>query len=195
MTPIEASSPLPTPEVPPEAQVIKKVFILRGLPGSGKSHWIAEHRKQFATIGTIVVSADFYHMEQCGLESKYVFKKEKAREAHNKALLGFVMSLQHKTPVIYVDNTNISPWEISPFYRLAEVYGYEAEIVIMDVHVDVAKARQTHGVPNETYDEMEQRWHYHWETRPRWWKVSTVKTGDVEDLMETRVDRHRAFTL
>ncbi len=166
----------------------KEVLIMRGLPGSGKTHW----RKTNAP-NAAVVSADDYHT----VNGVYDFKPEKAREAHNTCLRRFVILTVPPIPheLVVVDNTNISPWEIAPYYRLAEAYGYQPRIINCICPLKVCKKRGLHGVPDSTYESMEHRYHYDWDTRPKWWKVEDVTTGTVEDLMELDESRKPCFTL
>ena len=61
-----------------------KIYIMRGLPGSGKSSWYANRLNNWA-----VCSADTYH-ERTGT---YQFKKENVQKAHNHCLELFATRL------------------------------------------------------------------------------------------------------
>lgn len=119
--------------------------IMRGVPGSGKSHFV---RQNFADA--VVLSTDYWFM----VDGVYVFDRSKLGEYHNETLQGFVTALMTGYSQIVVDNTNIKVWEIAPYYRLAECFDYEVEIVYIMSDPALCKNRNTHGVPAETIDRM-----------------------------------------
>jgi hypothetical protein len=60
-------------------------------------------------------------------------------------------------PLVVVDNTNISHWEYENYMFLAELHGYEVEIVEIPFEAEKAKIyheRNTHGVPLEVIERM-----------------------------------------
>jgi hypothetical protein len=82
----------------------------------------------------------------------------------------FIMALEHNEPEIVVDNTNIRIEEVAPYVSVAQAFGYEVEIVVIDslkTHTlkDLA-ARNVHGVPYESLVRMESNWDtqfpWHW---------------------------------
>lgn len=151
-----------------------KVFIMRGLPGSGKTHYVNANMPD----GGRVVSADHFYMknvEENGvIVQKYVFDPLLAHDAHNQCLRNFLRHLNYRVPTIFVDNTNTKVWEISPYYRLAEVHGYDVEIIYCKCPLSMAMARGTHGVPEGTYLRMGVALAD--EALPPWWKQKLVNT-------------------
>lgn len=149
---------------------------MRGLPGCGKSRYIK-------TAGfpnpdrMVVVSADNYH---CVTDpdggTRYDFKPENVKRAHDQCYRDFIGAVDNGDwATIIVDNTNLSSWEIAPYYRYAEVMGLDVEIVRLRVPVEKCIARGTHNVPRETYAKMADRLEK--EVLPPWWK-QTVYHGD-----------------
>lgn len=151
-----------------------KVFIMRGLPGSGKSTW-AKHRVIESGNATAFVSADSYHLETVDGKSVYNFKKENAKKAHDSCIREFLELLNSDLlEEIIVDNTNTTVWEIAPYYRLAEAYGCEVEIVQFRCSAETAFKRTIHNVPAETIARM--ALNLKEEKLPPWWKVTMIDT-------------------
>lgn len=144
-----------------------KVIILRGIPGSGKS---TVARALVRNIGGILSTDDFF-MDAYG---GYYFKKHLLSEAHQETFRQFINDIKGNVPLIVVDNTNISSWEIAPYYAAAEAYGYEVEIVSLMTRPEVAWARQTHGVPRATFDRMVENFDKARETFPAHWNYVEV---------------------
>ena len=144
---------------------MKKVIIMRGCSGSGKSTWIRNNYPD-----ATVVSAD-----RCSIDDEGVcgFDATGVGEAHNQCLRKFVgLCEQNDYGVIIVDNTNIQVYEITPYYRIAEAFGWEVEIVCLMVHPDIAFKRNIHNVPEEIIHKMARNL---LEVKlPPWWKERVI---------------------
>jgi len=123
----------------------KYLFIVRGIPGSGKSTF-AEQLAPTAQICT----ADDYHMN----DGKYEWKPENVGKAHGwcQSKVDSLMS-GDITPVV-VANTSTTMKEMKPYYDLAEKYGYQVHsIVVENRHGGI----NVHEVPEETLEKMKNR--------------------------------------
>lgn len=122
---------------------------MSGIPGSGKSTLVRHEMEDRVSQGleSYRFSADDYFViHQTG---EYKFNRERLAEAHAWCFRGYLerVSEIHRDCNIYVDNTNIDAWEISPYILAANAYGVSATVVSIHVSVETALARQTHGVP------------------------------------------------
>lgn len=133
-----------------------RVYVMRGIPGSGKTMWTAKYTKDALLRGeqVVVCSADHYHTNDRG---NYVWKPEKVQDAHNACFGKFfdiVRSPLSQPHTLIVDNTNIHAWEVAPYYRMAEFFLHHVEIVRVNIDPMIAAQRNVHGVPARKVFEM-----------------------------------------
>lgn len=126
---------------------MKELFLLRGLPGAGKS-----------TLAKMLVGdkdychkeADMYFVDRDG---NYNFKPSKIKDAHAwcQQEVEFLMKYEHK---VAVSNTFTQEKELEPYYQLAEKYGYRVySLIVENRHSGI----NSHGVPQESLDKMKNR--------------------------------------
>lgn len=150
----------------------RQVYLMRGVPGSGKSTWaeaLQRHDRQ-----VLILSADSYHLK----DGLYQFDPLKVRQAHDACLTAFLDDLERNerrtaAPLV-VDNTNLALWEIAPYYRLAECLGFPVEIIELATPLHVCLGRQLHGVPAEKLGMMQAIMDFHTPLLPRWWKRRVI---------------------
>lgn len=128
-----------------------KVIINQGLPGSGKSKYVQEIVRKSPPNIVYVCSADTHHTMDDGT---YNYKPEEAGTAHRKCMQSFMKCAQDRVPIIFVDNTNIYKYEMSPYVAVAKVYGYDVQIERFQCSVETALRRNTHDVPEATIEAM-----------------------------------------
>jgi len=125
----------------------KELFLLRGLPGAGKS-----------TLAKILVGdrdychkeADMYFVDS---EGKYKFDFSLIKEAHEwcQSEVEFLMKYEH---TVVVSNTFTQEWEMQAYYDLAKSYGYKVNSIIVE---NRHRGVNEHNVPQETLEKMKQR--------------------------------------
>jgi predicted kinase len=119
------------------------VYILSGIPGSGKSTWALAHLP-----GAEVVSADQY------FGNPYRFDPRCLPAAHDACFHTFQYLIYRGAPEIVVDNTNLEWRHVERYVTLAKSAGYTVNVVRFSVPVEVASRRNVHGVPQGTIKRM-----------------------------------------
>lgn len=122
---------------------MKELFLLRGLPGAGKST-LAE------SIGGMHMEADKYFM----YEGKYEFDASKLKEAHAWCQNAVSVWMTNSVPKIVVSNTFTQTWEMDYYFELAKEHGYRVySLVVENRH----GGENVHNVPKEKIEEMARR--------------------------------------
>ena len=126
----------------------KVLYLLRGLPGAGKST-LAK------SIGAIYFEADMFFMEG----NEYKFNPLKLKDAHawcqNQVRISMKNANGGMTPTrIAVANTFTQEWEMETYYKLAEEFGFTVfSIIVENRHGGV----NTHNVPEDKLELMKNR--------------------------------------
>ena len=121
---------------------MKTLFILRGLPGSGKST-LAD------SLGIDYVEADMFFMQ----DGEYKFDASKLKEAHQWCQ-DRVRKIMELDMSVAVANTFTQEWEMEPYLKMAEEFGYRVNSLIVE---NRHGGENIHGVPAEALDRMEKR--------------------------------------
>jgi predicted kinase len=125
----------------------KILYIVRGIPGSGKS-----------TFAKTLVKKDYCHKEAdmffVDREGNYKFEPSKIKDAHKwcQEEMDFLMRLEH-SPVV-VSNTFTQEWEMEPYFELAKKYGYKVFTVIVE---NRHGGTNEHNVPEDKIEQMKTR--------------------------------------
>jgi len=141
---------------------MKKLVIMRGLPGSGKSTKAKElDTEHYNSTGkhAIVCSADSYFIGKDGI---YNFNAKLLGHAHQTCIHNAALAMENENELVIVDNTNTTKWEFARYLEMAKFYHYEIEIVSVGERTPEAIQtyfnRNIHCVPLEAIQRMANRW-------------------------------------
>jgi len=127
----------------------KVLFIMRGLPGSGKSS-TAQLIIDLYQDSSVMCSADSYFYSESG---EYEFAVEKLPHAHQACQHKAERACIQSVPVIVIDNTNVKKWEMNAYLAMARKYSYTVITVVPKTpwRFDATELaqRNSHGVPEE----------------------------------------------
>lgn len=127
----------------------KTLFLLRGLPGAGKSTLAKE-------LGGSHFETDRFFLDE---NSEYRFDASKLKDAHQWCYgeVSTAMILNHTTgqnSVIVVSNTFTQEWEMQAYYDLAKDWNYRVfSIIVENRHGGI----NSHEVPAEKVEQMRAR--------------------------------------
>ena len=120
---------------------MKTLYIIRGLPGSGKSTYAK-------SLGVPYFEADMYFMKN----GEYVFDRNQLHRAHTwcfDTVAGHVKGNFN----VAVSNTFTTVKELKPYVDLAREHGYNVSIIEVKTSYG-----SVHNVPEETLARMAARW-------------------------------------
>jgi predicted kinase len=126
----------------------KVLFLLRGLPGAGKST-LAK------SIGAVYFEADMFFMEG----NEYKFDIKKIRQAHewcqNQVKISMKNAAGGMTPSrIAVANTFTQEWEMKAYTDMATEYGFKVFTMVVE---NRHGGKNVHDVPADVLDKMAER--------------------------------------
>jgi predicted kinase len=135
----------------------KTLYIVRGLPGSGKSTFA----KKLVGSDFLVCEADKYFIDK--ETGEYNFDVSKIKDAH-KYCHDLVETYMKDSLVndqfyreIAVSNTFTQEWEMKPYFELAEKYGYTVFVAIVE---NRHGGKNVHGVPDDKLEIMRNRFEF-----------------------------------
>jgi predicted kinase len=127
---------------------MQKLYIIRGLPGSGKS----THAQKIVSTDPSHIKhfeADMFFTDGVG---EYKFIPEKINIAHQWCQNMANYALRDGYSVV-VSNTFSQLWEMRPYIDMAEYYQVPVEVMTM-----LGNYGNIHDVPGTTIDRMRNRW-------------------------------------
>ena len=123
----------------------KNLYIIRGLPGSGKTT-MADALVALASDKMIRLEADNYFIKN----GVYQYDAAFITKAHEHCKQCFLKAMSKGLDII-ISNTSVKTWEWSEYKTLAEKEGYMVHIVVKENHHD---GMTIHDVPMATVMRM-----------------------------------------
>ena len=125
---------------------MKLLILMRGLPGEGKSTICKD-------LGLPVCSADLYRATQDG----YKFDSNNLYKEH-ESCYNLARQLASSGASFIVDNTHTTWKECKRYVELGVEFGYC--VIPLEPHRDIPNVcgRNVHGVPQEKWDQMKERY-------------------------------------
>ncbi len=129
------------------------VFILRGLPGCGKSTVANKIKNMYADMVEIC-SADSFFIDQHG---NYRFSPDRLPEVHQrcKEKVTQTLSQTQEKRIVIIDNTHSTYKEYNHYTSLPTII---LEFAVTKQDVDMCAARSIHSVPLYAVQRMFDRW-------------------------------------
>jgi len=136
------------------------LYIVRGLPGSGKSTFGRSVEHTTGEVPECFAADDFF----VGDDGVYRFDRFKLPQAHAACQAGVKATLETGASCI-VANTFTERWEMQPYLDMAR--HSDARIIVVDCYdggmTDAELAtKNVHGVPEASIAAMRQRWEHDW---------------------------------
>lgn len=131
----------------------RRLIILRGLPGSGKTIKAEALLDQYGS--GVIVSADDYFRN--GPNGEIVnFDPRKLQIAHEEAQDKALAAMSRKENPVIIDNINIRFWEMYPYVVMGFHRGYFIEFVtLMDYSIDELYGFNRRRIRYEKLEEWE----------------------------------------
>lgn len=133
-----------------------KMFIMRGVPGSGKSYLAEQTAKMYDEKHVVVLSTD--SIWETSPARYYLWVAELIGAAHKITQAKARECCAREVPYVIVDNTNTTLKEMQPYLDIAKDFEYE--VVFLEPNnkwskdVDECFKRNQHSVPKEVIQKM-----------------------------------------
>lgn len=128
---------------------MKKLILVRGHPGSGKSTYAKAMCYAFPDAAE--VCADYFFE----LIGKYAFKPNLLKDAHEWCFRE-TFTLLNTNDNVFVHNTFTKLWEMQKYIDKAKEFGVEVQIVKMN-----GDFQNVHGVPEKKVQQMKDNYEPH----------------------------------
>lgn len=133
---------------------MKKLIIIRGVSGSGKSTFAKTLAEAFKAQGlrAFKCEADDYFYES--EDSDYKFDPTKLQLAHEWCQDCVEIAMEGGVEVVILSNTSTANWELEPYLKMAENFGYTVDCLVKENRHDGVNV---HDVPEHVLERQRER--------------------------------------
>ena len=129
------------------------VWIMCGLPGSGKSTYIKEELpKNIEIINQDSIRVELGIMDN--VEEKKLGSKEQEKEVTRICLEKIDTAIKERKDFV-IDNTNIKAGRVQSYYDKLKKVGANVQIIIIDTPKEICKERRKEHIPEKVIDDMQ----------------------------------------
>lgn len=125
---------------------LKTLFIIRGLPGTGKT------TLAYQLTMNVAEADQFFHGP--GGVGPYQFDQTKLKEAHKYCEDRVLTYMRAGCERIAVSNTGSQRWEFAKYEEAAKQFGYK----VTEITLTGQNFGSVHNVPEEAFTRMKDRW-------------------------------------
>lgn len=129
---------------------VKTLYLLRGVPGSGKTTLMNTLMSNIGLDKCSAHAADDYFT----VNGEYAFNPKMLPEAHEECRSKTETDMHKHVANIFVHNTFTKKWEMDKYFELAKKYNYKVVSLIVE---NRHKGINEHGVPEEKVQQMRDR--------------------------------------
>lgn len=124
----------------------KKLYVFRGLPGSGKS-------STARSLGCLVIEPDSWHVQ----DGKYQWDTDNRQKALRKAWNVLESAMENGFDVAVAEVLHKKNMVV-PLLQIASRHGYETIVFDIKITAEESKKRNIHGVDPNDIDMLEREW-------------------------------------
>lgn len=141
----------------------RSLFLIRGLPGSGKTT-LAKVLSDGIIFGggkCSIFEADDYFMDA----GVYNFDPKMLHNAHQLCQSNARNAAEHTSASVIISNTFSCRWEMEPYIQIASEFGMRLTVIdLFDSGLTNQELcnRNVHNVPAVSLTRMRQRWEHDW---------------------------------
>ena len=105
------------------------VFLMRGLPGSGKSFLMNAITEVYNASKPVICTADQYFYDENGI---YRWDALRLKDAHEFCQNTFKNALKEGKKMVIVDNTNVTAWEMRQYFIPTSKASYTYRVIVVE---------------------------------------------------------------